>query len=176
MFIKSKICFTVLVIYEIAAITLLHFQRTCDAMFSTGFCDTNFKYFAGVVAVPLLAYLVWMWIREIIHARRRHRFISRAKNLVGNVASTVHEKLGNVSSADMERILTMAILFGIKKYSDNHPNLRHTISEIIGLTPGGVVEYEYDTDAKNVGASQQKSAVRRNSSIKSKTSATKKKK
>ena len=159
MFIKSKVCFTVFVIYEIAAITLLHFQRTCDAMFSTGFCDGDFKYFAGAVAVPLLAYLIWMWIREIVRARRRRHFIERAKHLVGNIATGVHEQLGNISGAEMERILTMAILIGIKKYSDRHPNLRYTIGEIIGIKGGDKMEYEYDMDTENVVASQ--SAARR---------------
>ena len=166
MFIKSKICFTVLVIYEIAAITLLHFQRTCDAMFSTGFCDSDFKYFAGAIAVPLLAYLVYMWIREIVQARRRHRFIERAKRLVGNVATTVHEKLGNISSQDMERILTMAILFGIKKYSDKHPKLRYTIGEIIGVKQGANMDYEYDMDTENVVASQKRKNTTRNTAKK----------
>lgn len=176
MFIKSKICFTVFVVYEIAAVTLLHFQRTCDAMFVTGFCDTGFKYFAGVVAVPLLAYLVWMWVREIIRIRRRHRFISRAKHLVGNIASTVHEKLGNVSSADMERILAMAILFGVKKYSDKHPNLRRTIGEMIGVSQGLEMEYGYGMDAENVVASQKKASLRRGVSTKAARSQLKKKK
>lgn len=161
MFIKSKICFTVLVIYEIAAITLLHFQRTCDAMFSTGFCDGNFKYFAGAIAVPLLAYLVWMWIREIVRARRRRRFISRAKHLVGNFASAVHEKLGTISGAEMERILTMAILIGIKQYSLRHPNLRHTIGQIIGVDMGENMDYGYDMDTENAVASQRAVSIRR---------------
>lgn len=176
MFIKSKICFTVFVIYEIVAITLLHFQRTCDAMFSTGFCDGNFKYFAGVVAVPLLAYLIWMWIREIIRARRRHRFISRAKHLVGNFASAVHEKLGNISGVEMERILTMAILIGIKRYSDRHPNLRHTIGQIVGVDMGDDMNYEYDMDTENVVASQRRVAARRKSATKSPKGVTRRKK
>ncbi len=176
MFIKSKICFTVLVIYEITAITLLYFQRTCDAMFSTSFCDGDFKYFAGAIAVPLLAYLIWMWIREIIHARRRHRFISRAKHLVGNFASAVHEKLGNISSQDMERILTMAILFGIKQYSDRHPGLRRTIGEIIGVKSGNEMDLQYDVDAENVVASRKKTAARRRVATKASQVATKKKK
>ena len=176
MFIKSKICFTVFVVYEIAAITLLHFQRTCGVMFSTGFCDSWYRYFAGAVAVPLLAYLIWMWIREIIRARRRHRFISRAKHLIGDVASTVHEKLGNISSADMERVLAMAILFGVKKYSDRHPNLRRTIGEIIGVPQGAEMDYEYDIDTENMVATQKKAASRRNVSAKTSKTQTKKKK
>lgn len=175
MFIKSKICFTVFVIYEITAIFLLHFQRTCDAMFTTGFCDGRFKYFAGAVAVPLLAYLIWMWIREIVRARRRHRFIARAKHLIGNFASAVHEKLGTISSQDMERVLTMAILLGIKKYHDKHPNLRRTIGEIIGVNMGENMDYEYDMDTENVVASQKTAASNRKISKKS-TKTTKKKK
>lgn len=172
MFIKSKICFTVFVIYEIVAITLLHFQRTCDAMFSTGFCDSRFKYFAGAVAVPLLVYLIWMWIREIVRARRRHRFIARAKNLIGNFASAVHDKLGTISSQDMERVLTMAILLGIKKYHDKHPNLRRTIGEMIGVN----MDYEYDTDTENVVASKNVSATNRKTSKKPIKTTKKKKK
>lgn len=172
MFIKSKICFTVLVIYEIAAITLLHFQRTCDAMFSTGFCDSNFKYFAGAIAVPLLAYLIWMWIREIIRVRRRHRFISRAKYLVGNFASAVHEKLGKISGADMERILTMAVLMGIQRYSDRHPNLRRTIGEIVGVNRDDEMEYEYNMDDQD----EKRSVARRRAATKSAKNTSKKKK
>ena len=176
MFIKSKICFTVFIVYEIATITLLYFQRTCDAMFSTGFCDGRFKYFAGAVAVPLLAYLIWMWIREIVRARRRHRFIARAKHLVGDFASAVHEKLGTISSQDIERILTMAILLGIKKYHEKHPNLRRTIGEIMGLKQGAYMDYEYDMDTENVVASQKASATRKKTGVKPTKNASKKKK
>ena len=176
MFIKSKICFTVFVVYEIAAITLLHFQRTCDAMFGTVFCDTRFKYFAGAVAIPLLAYLIWMWIREIIRARHRHRFIERAKHLVGNFASAVHEKLGTISGQDMERILTMAVLLGIKKYSERHPNLRQSIGEIIGVNGGNDMYYSYDMDTENVVASQKKRVPTRKSAARSSKGVQKKKK
>ena len=108
-----------------------------------------------------------MWISEIIRARRRHRFISRAKHLVGSFASAVHEKLGNISGAEMERILTMAILIGIKRYSDHHPNLRHTISQIVGIDMGNGMNYEYDMDTENVVASQRRVATRRKSVAKS---------
>ncbi len=176
MFIKSKICFSVFVLYEITAITLLYFQRTCDAMFGTGFCDTRFKYFAGVIAVPLLAYLIWMWVREIIRARRRHHFIARAKHLIGDFASAVHEKLGNVSGQDIERILTMAILLGVKKYSDRHPNLRRIVGELIGMQQGESMEYGYDMDTENVVASQGKATVRHKKAVKSTAGSVKKKK
>ena len=45
MLLKSKICFTTLVIYEIVAVSMLHFQRICDAIFPTAFCDSWYRYF-----------------------------------------------------------------------------------------------------------------------------------
>ena len=157
MFIKSKICFTVFVIYEIIAITLLHFQRTCDAMFSAGFCDSDFKYFAGAIAVPLLAYLVWMWIREIVRARRRRKFINRAKQLLGDIATNVHEKLNDVSPRVLEQLIVAAIILGVQRYAAHHPNIHQTIGKIIGKSNGDTMYgYEYDMDTENVVASQQR--------------------
>ncbi len=161
MFIKSKICFTVFVIYEIIAISLLHFQRTCDAMFSAGFCDSNFKYFAGAIAVPLLVYLVWMWIHEIVVARRRHRFINRAKKMINTIASNIHEGFENLSPRAIEGVITAAVLMGVQKYSMRHPDLRKKLSNIIGLSNGGVMDFEYDMDTENAVAVSRKSASKK---------------
>ena len=52
MFLKAKICLTVLTIYEIIAVILMHCARTCDAMFGTMFCDDHvFKYFIIYVLI-----------------------------------------------------------------------------------------------------------------------------
>ena len=40
MLLRSKICFTVLAIYEMVAVSMLHFQRVCDAIFTPVFCDS----------------------------------------------------------------------------------------------------------------------------------------
>lgn len=161
MFIKSKICFTVFVIYEIIAISLLHFQRTCDAMFSTGFCDSNFKYFAGAVAIPLLAYLIWMWIHEIIVARRRRRFINRARKMIKTIASNIHEGFENLSPRAIEGVITAAVLMGVQKYSMRHPDLRKKLSNIIGLSNGEVMDLEYDMDTENAVAASRKTASKK---------------
>lgn len=119
MFIKSKICFTVFAIYEITVISLLHFDYTCFSVFSPGFCLSDFKYFVFAVAVPLVAYLIWMWIHEIVHRRRRRIFISRAKNIVTGIVGNVRETIAqHMSAEDLERILTAAILIGLKRYVD----------------------------------------------------------
>lgn len=161
MFLKSKICFTVFVIYEIIAISLLHFQRTCDAMFSTGFCDSNFKYFAGAVAIPLLAYLIWMWIHEIIVARRRRRFINRARKMINTIASNIHEGFENLSPRAIEGVITAAVLMGVQKYSMRHPDLRKKLSSIIGLSNGEIMDLEYDMDTENAVAASRKTASKK---------------
>ncbi len=173
MFIKSKICFTVLVIYEIVAISLLHFQRTCDAMFTPAFCDSNFKYFAGAIAVPLLIYLIWMWLHEIFVARRRRRFISRAKNMINTIASNIHEGFENLSPHAIEGIITAAIILGIQKYSLRHPGLRKKIGQIIGISNGDITDFEYEINSGNVSDNVRKRANARNTSS---TRTTKKKK
>lgn len=128
MFIKSKICFTIFAIYEITVISLLHFDYTCFSVFSPGFCLSDFKYFVFAVAVPLIAYLVWMWIHEIIHRRRRRIFISRAKNIVTGIVGNVRDTIAqHMSAEDLERILTAAILIGLKRYVDKSAEIEMSV-------------------------------------------------
>ncbi len=147
MLLKSKICFTVLTIYEIAAVSAMHFQRVCDAMFPTSFCDSWFRYFLFCVAIPLLALLIFMWIREIVRTRRRRRFIRRARNVVNGIISSIRGRISeSIDWTQMEKIITAAILVGIKRYADAHPNLRHHVSHIMDVANG---EREIDLMATN---------------------------
>lgn len=80
-----------------------------------------------------------MWIREIIRVRRRHRFIRRAKNAASGIISSIRGHVSeNISSADMEKIITAAVLIGIKQYADRHPNLRKNVNNIMGLANGEI--------------------------------------
>jgi hypothetical protein len=129
MFLKSKICFTAFTIYEITVISLLHFDYTCYSVFSPGFCLSDFKYFVFAVAVPLVGYLIWMWIHEIVHRRRRRQFISRAKNIVSGIVGNVRDTIAqHMSHEDLERILTAAILVGLKRYVDKHSEVEMSVS------------------------------------------------
>ena len=139
MLLKSKICFTVLAVYEMAAVSILHFQRVCDAIFTLNFCDSWYRYFLFCVIVPLVAMLIWMWIREIIRAHRRRAFIRRAKNTVNGIMSSIRGKVSeHIDPRDMEKIITAAVLVGIKKYADRHPNLRHNVNHIMDVANGDV--------------------------------------
>lgn len=144
---KSKIIFTVFVLYEIIAVLLLHCPRTCDAMFSGTFCnDSVFKYFLICAAIPLLALVIGIWINEIFYARRHRSFMHRARDVMDDVTDGVKKQLGRTFNArDMDKYLAAAILFGIKKYSDRHPQMRNTIRDIMDGADGRVNSYD-DTD------------------------------
>lgn len=141
---KSKICFTVFVLYEIIAVILLHCPRTCDAMFSGAFCnDSVFKYFLICAAIPMLALVIGIWINEIFFARRHRSFMHRARDVMDDVADGVKKHLGRAFDArDMDKYLAAAILFGIKKYSDRHPQMRNTIRDIMDGADGRTTVYD----------------------------------
>lgn len=137
MLLKSKICFTVLAVYEMAAVSVLHFQRVCDAMFTIVFCDSWYRYFLFCIIVPLVIGLVLMWIREIVRAHRRRKFFRRARNTIRDVMSTIRGKVSqHIDMQDMEKIVTAAVLVGIKKYVDNHPGVRQNINHIMDVATG----------------------------------------
>ena len=143
MFLKSKIGLTILSIYEIIAILLLHSPRTCTAMFGTTFCaDGLLKYFIVCVAVPLLVFLFAFWIMEIIAMHRRHHsLLYKAKRVVKRMASNIRDRVSeNISTDDLEKLVSGALLVGLKKYSDRNPRARHVLDEIKNAD----IDVEYD--------------------------------
>ncbi len=139
MLLKSKICFSVLAVYEMIAVSALHFQRVCDAMFPTPFCDSWYRYFLFCVIVPLVVLLIIIWIREIVRARRRRAFFRRTKETVRSVVSTIRGRISEqVDMRDLEKIVTAAVLVGIKKYADRHPALRQNVNHIMDVASGEI--------------------------------------
>lgn len=135
MLLKSKICFTVLAVYEMLAVSVLHFQRVCDAMFPTAFCDSWYRYFLFCVIVPLVAMIILMWLREIVRAHRRRTFIRRAKNALNNIMGNVRSKLSeHLDIQDIEKLIAAAILIGIKRYADRHPDLHKKIKGFVNAS------------------------------------------
>ena len=165
MFLKSKIGLTVLSLYEIIAILLLHCPNTCNAMFGLSFCtDHIFKYFIWCVAVPLLVFLIVMWIMDIIHRIRRHRsLLYKTRHAVQNMAMNIRDRISEkVSSGDIEKMITAALVIGLKKYSDRNPRARQILGQIMdGQIDDIDVEYtEYD-DTPARGTKQTKSDRRK---------------
>lgn len=137
MLLKSKICFTVLAVYEMAAVSILHFQSVCNAIFSPTFCASWYRYFLFCVIVPLVVGLIIMWIREIVRAHHRRRFIRRAKSTLNGILTSIRGRVSEqINVRDMEKIITAAVLVGIKKYADRHPNLRHNVNHIMDVANG----------------------------------------
>ncbi len=157
MMLKMKIYSTILVIYEIAAVMLLHCPRTCDALLSGKFCmDSVYKYFIFCFAIPALASIIVMWIMSIIHSiRRRHSLLYRAQTAVEDVARSFQKKIReSISGKDLEKYIIAAVLAGVKKYSDYHPNMRKAIDGIIGAIGG-----DEDSDADDSHSTRQTKSV-----------------
>ena len=115
----------------------MHFQRVCDSMFGSVFCDSWFRYFLFCIAVPLLVFLILMWIREIVRFYRRRSFIHRARNTINSILSSIRGRVSEgINIQDMEKVITAAILVGIKKYVERHPNLRDNVNHVIDIANG----------------------------------------
>lgn len=162
MLLRSKICFTVLAVYEMAAVSVLHFQRICDAIFAPVFCDGWYRYFLFCIIIPLVVGLILMWIREIVRAHRRRRFFRRARNTVRSVVSAIRGRVSeHVDVRDMEKIVTAAVLVGIKKYADNHPQLRRSVNRIMDATNDDAELDIMAMDSESVVAQKQKKKVKK---------------
>ena len=109
-----------------------------------------------------------MWVREIVRAHRRRAFIRRAKNTVRGVVSSIRGKVSeNIDMKNMEKIVTAAVLLGIKKYADRHPKLRQNVNSIMDMANG-----ELDIDIMSTADE----VAPRKKVVRAKTKATKKKK
>lgn len=131
---KLKIFFTVFIVYEIIAIILLHNTYTCNSIFSMAFCyDSGFKYFLFCIALPLLGFVAWMWINEIFVWRyRRRSWIRRSWTVMSDVTKNIKSQIGDAFNVhDVDKYLASAILFGLKKYSSTHPQIRRAVQQII---------------------------------------------
>lgn len=158
---RFKIYLTIFFIYEIIATILLHTMRTCAPMFGLGFCgDVVFKYFVVCAAVPMMIFLIVMWAHEIIVARRRRRSVFyRARGAAMRIASNVRDRITrNVSQQDLEKIITAALVVGIKKYAARNANVRRLLDDI---TNAYYTDDEFDDDDEDVAVEKSRRAKSR---------------
>lgn len=152
---RLRIYLTVFVLYEIIAVTVLHMSRTCDALFGGMFCmDHVFKYFIVCFAVPMIVFLLAMWIMHIIdRARYRHSLMYKAKTAVKEIARNIGDHVSEtVSTKDVEKMIIGALLVGVKKYAAAHPNTRRAFGNLIDMVDNGeygTAEYNADADDDN---------------------------
>jgi len=131
MLLKPKIYITILFIYEIFAVMLLHCQYMCTMMLGNTACQDWFRYFAACIIIPGLVSLIWMWLETIIHAYH-HRFFRRARGALIDVLDGLRDRLAEkVSREDIERYITIASLYGIRYCMARNPKFRAVLHEII---------------------------------------------
>lgn len=131
MLLKPKIYITVLFVYEIFAVMLLHCQYMCTEMLGITACQDWFRYFAACVIIPGLVSLIWMWIETICHAYR-YRFFRRARGAVIDVWDGLRDKLANkMTREDIERYITVASLYGIRYYLSKNPKFKELLHELM---------------------------------------------
>jgi len=131
MLLKPKIYITVLFIYEIFAVMLLHCQYMCSEMIGVAACQDWFRYFAACIIIPGLVSLIWMWIETIIQAYR-NRFFRRARGALINVLDGLRDRLAEKTSReDIERYITVASLYGIRYYMSKNPKFREVLHQIV---------------------------------------------
>lgn len=131
---RIKICLTIFFIYEIVATILLHASRACAPMFGLGFCsDVVFKYFVVCAAVPMLVFVIAMWVHEIVIARRRRRSVFyRARGAAMRIASNVRDRITrNISQQDLEKMIAAALIVGIKKYAARNAHVRRFMDDVM---------------------------------------------
>lgn len=144
MFRKSKICITVLALYEIFAVCWLYWPITCDMTLGRMFCMSGFRYFVFCAALPIVVMLAWMWIASAVRAHRRRRFIRRAKGALHGLISGIRGRvMENISAADIERLLIAGALFAIQRYINRHPNLQRDINNVMDLADGTIDMSEF---------------------------------
>ena len=131
MLLKPKIYITVLFVYEIFAVMLLHCQYMCTEMLSVTACNDWFRYFAACIIIPGLVSLIWMWIETIVGAYR-HRFFHRARGAAMDVWDNVREKLADhMTREDIERYMTVAALYGIRYYLAKNPKIKDLLHDML---------------------------------------------
>lgn len=125
---KIKICLTVFFIYEIIAVMLLHAPNSCVGVFGLYFCaDTVYKYFIMCAAVPMVAMIIGIWVREIVRARaRRKSLLYRAGGALRSVAKKVGGTISeNISESDLEKVIVAALVTGINRYMAHHTDTQN---------------------------------------------------
>lgn len=129
---KFKLGLTLFILYELVAVILLQNSGTCYSLLGAGMCDDNFlKYFTFCFAVPLVFFILCMWVHEIIMRRRRRMFKYKAKKVFTDIASKFTGSMGGaVEMPNMEKYVSAALILMARKYVEKHPKVKEVFDEI----------------------------------------------
>lgn len=159
---KFKLGLTLFILYELAAVILLQNSGACYSLLGAGMCDDNFlKYFTFCFAVPLVVFILCMWVHEIVMRRRHRMFKYKAKKVFTDIASKFTGSMGGaVEMPNMEKYVSAALILMARKYVEKHPKVKEVFDEIKDI----VAEQEgrdIDDDkpcARSVAAATKKTA------------------
>ena len=129
---KIKIFITLFVLYEFLIITILQIPGYCKTFFNQGFCDFgNFKYFLMCVMLPGLLGLFFWWIPEMLRMCCRGKCQCEETHLETKESKKESNEI--ISRDDMERLVTSAIIMGVKKFATMHPKTTKIFDEVIDV-------------------------------------------
>jgi len=124
-----KVFITFFVLYEFIAIILLQVPDYCVVFFNQNFCDDGvFKYFLICVVFPILVGVFIWWIPDILRLFCNQSCkVNAPKPQPETIQDVLHQI---ISKADIERLITAAIIMGIQKFSQTHPKTQTVFEEI----------------------------------------------
>ena len=127
---RLKIFLTVLFIYEFIVITILQISRYCISVFNLNFCEYGaYKYFLICFAFPVLLGIFIWWIPDIVKLFCKHNCTTEKPK-----PENIHDVLNQIiSSKDIERFITAAIVMGIQKFAQTHPKTNAVFDDILDL-------------------------------------------
>ena len=127
---KFKIFLTILLLYEFTVLTILQIPNYCVGFFNINFCNISFRYFLLCIVLPVSVCVFLWWLPDISK-------LFCPKNCRCNVQETPDLSLRNiikemVSAKDIERLISVAIIMGIRKFVDNQPRMQNIFNTVVG--------------------------------------------
>lgn len=128
---KFKIFVTIFVLYECVMLTLLQVYNYCVGVFNVNFCEYGaFKYFLLCIMLPVLCTIFIWWLPDItkLFCNKSCKIASPQPN------ETIHDVLREIiSSKDIERFITAAIIMGIQKFAQSHPKTQAVFDNLLDI-------------------------------------------
>lgn len=128
---KFKIFITILTLYEFVMLTILQVKNYCFSVFNASFCEYGtFKYFLMCIMLPGLCCILIWWLPNL------SRFVCNKTCKLPSVPPPPKETFTDVlreiiSTKDIERFITAAVIMGVQKFVQNHPKTQTVFDDIL---------------------------------------------
>lgn len=123
---KIKIFITIFALYEFVVLTVLQIPPYCNAIFNYNFCfGGGLKYFLLCIMFPGLIGLVIWWMPDIVTFGCPRKCNPQTDFTLKNIFDEI------ISKQDIEKFITAAIIMGIQKFVQNHPDTTEKFDSIL---------------------------------------------